>query len=80
MSSVSKKFQRQKEKDAKKELKKKIGLFSKLSDHCLVCRQDFDKKNKDMVMTWSVVIKEETVRLYCQPCWERATNLIKELE
>jgi len=80
MSSLNKKIQREKEKAAKKELQKKVGLFSKLSDQCLVCQKDFDKKNKDMVMSWSVVVKEEKVRLYCPECWERANNLIKEIK
>ena len=80
MSSLSKKIQRQKKKESEKEFKKKVGLFSKLEDHCLVCRKEFDKKNKDMVMTWSVVVKEETVRLYCPVCWDRANELIKEIE
>lgn len=73
-------MRRQKEKDAKKELKTKIGLFSKLDDHCLVCQKDFDKKNKEMVMSWSVVVKEETVRLYCPDCWDRAKKIIKEMK
>jgi hypothetical protein len=80
MSNLSKKIQRQKKKEAEKEFKKKVGLFSKLEDHCLVCQKDFDKKNKEMVMTWSVVVKEETVRLYCPECWDRANKLIKEIE
>ena len=80
MSNLSKKINREKEKEAKKEFKKKVGLFNKLEDHCLVCQKDFDKKNKEMVMTWSVVIKEETVRLYCPECWDRANKLIKEIE
>jgi len=80
MSSLTKKIQRQKEKAAKKELQKKVSLFSKLSDHCLVCQKDFDKKNKEMVMSWSVVIKENKVRLYCPECWDRAKNLIKEIK
>ena len=80
MSSLSKKIQREKKKEAKKELQKKVGLFSKLSDECLVCQKDFDKKNKDMVVNWSVVVKEEKVRLYCPECWERASNLIKEIK
>ena len=85
MSSLSKKLQRKKEKAAKKELKKKIGLFNKLADHCLVCRKSFDKKNKDMVMSWSVVVKydegskEDKVRLYCPECWGRANELIEQL-
>ena len=45
----NKKIQRQKEKAAKKELQKKVGLFSKLADHCLVCQKGFDKKDKEMV-------------------------------
>ena len=73
-------IQREKDKAAKKELQKKIGLFSKLSDQCLVCQKDFDKKNKDMVMSWSVVIQEENVRLYCPECWEKANKLIKEIK
>mgnify|MGYP003146915693 FL=1 len=80
MASLTKKIQRQKEKAAKKELQKKVGLFSKLADHCLVCQKNFDKKNKEMVMSWSVVVKEDEVRLYCPTCWERATNLIKEIK
>ena len=80
MSSLSKKFRRKKEKEAKKELQKKVGLFNKLEDHCLVCQKDFDKKNKDMVMTWSVVVKEDKVRLYCPECWERAKKLIEEIK
>ena len=31
-------------------------------------------------MSWSVVVKEEKVRLYCPDCWERAKNLIKEIK
>jgi hypothetical protein len=80
MGNLSKKIHRQKEKEAKKELQKKIGLFDKLDDQCLVCQKDFDKKNKDMVMSWSVVVNEDKVRLYCPECWDRATNLIKEIK
>jgi len=82
MGSLEKKIQRKKEKEAKKELKKKVGLFNKLPDHCLVCQKDFDKKNKDMVMTWSVVVrkKEEKVNLYCPECWGRAKKLIEEIK
>jgi hypothetical protein len=82
MSNLEKKIRRKKEKEAKKELKKKVGLFNKLPDHCLACQKDFDKKNKDMVMTWSVVVRrdKEIVRLYCPECWEKAKKIIKEVE
>jgi len=80
VGSLTKKIQRQKEKAAKKELQKKVSLFSKLSDHCLVCQKDFDKKNKDMVMNWSVVIKEDVIRLYCPECWDGAKKLVEEIK
>ena len=80
MTSLTRKHRRKKEKEAQKELKKKVGLFNKLPDHCLVCQKDFDKKNKDMVMSWSVVVKQEDVRLYCPECWDRAKKLIEEIK
>lgn len=82
MSSFGKKIQRKKEKEFKKELTKKVGLFNQLPDHCLTCRKDFDKKNKDMVMSWSVVVRNDQnkVRLYCPQCWNKAKELIKEIE
>ncbi len=80
MSSLSKKIRREKEKEAKKELQKKVGLFNKLPDHCLACQKDFDKKNKKMVMTWNVVVRSDTeiVRLYCPECWSTAKKVVKE--
>ena len=57
-----------------------MGLFNKLDDHCLVCQKDFDKKNKDMVMSWSVVVKQEKVRLYCPECWGAAKKLVEEMK
>lgn len=80
MAKLPRKLRRDKQNAAKKELQKKVGLFSKLEDHCLVCQKDFDKKNKDMVMSWSVVVKEEKVRLYCPECWTRAKQLIEEIK
>ena len=79
---MSKKVLRQKKKLAEKEFKKKVGLFNKLGDHCLVCQKDFDKQNKEMVMSWSVVVRREseTVRLYCPACWEMAKKVVKETE
>jgi len=80
MRSLSKKLQRKKEKEAQKELKKKVGLFNKLSDECFACQKPFDKKNREMVNTWSVVVQQsqQEVRLYCPECWEFAKQLIME--
>jgi len=75
---------------AKKELKKQHGveeemaekmfLFSKMPDECSACTKPFDKKDKEMVMSWSVVVRndDETVRLYCPTCWETAQKVVAD--
>tara|TARA_R110002110_G_scaffold45998_1_gene139538 strand:+ start:508 stop:795 length:288 start_codon:yes stop_codon:yes gene_type:complete len=61
------------------EMESKINLFEKLPDECLTCQKEFDKKDKEMVMSWSVVVREEKeeVRLYCPDCWKMAQEMIK---
>ena len=41
-----------------------------------------DKKDKQMAMTWSVVVREQEgkVNLYCPECWDNAHKLIKEIK
>ena len=65
----------------KPELEQKLGLFDKLPDLCLSCHKPFDKKNKSMVMSWSVVVREQEgiVRLYCPDCWKKATDIAEKL-
>ncbi len=69
-------------KGGNKELSEKIFLFNQLPDECLTCAEPFDKKNKQMVMEWNVVVreKEKIVRLYCPDCWSKAKKLVEELE
>jgi Zn finger protein HypA/HybF involved in hydrogenase expression len=66
-------------KEVEKEIKEKLGLFNRLPEKCLTCEEPFDKKNKDQVFTWNVVVnkKEDIVRLYCPSCWEKAQEIIK---
>lgn len=86
MSSYKRKLKRQKEKQAEKELQKdvaqKMNMFDRLGESCSACRSPFDKKNRDMVMSWNVVVREQedVVRLYCPSCWNMAIETIKELE
>jgi len=65
---------------AEKEMSQKIGMFDKLPDCCNACEKTFDKKDKDMVYSWSVVVKEkeEVVRLYCPTCWDTAKRVVEE--
>jgi hypothetical protein len=86
MGSIERKLKRQHankaKKDVEKEMATKIALFGKLPDKCLTCEEPFDKTNKDMVMTWSVVVreKEDKVRLYCPICWTQATKIINDFK
>mgnify|MGYP003653623984 FL=1 len=63
-----------------KEMESKIDLFGKLPDECLTCLKPFDKKDKEMVMAWNVVVhgEEEVVRLYCPDCWEMAKKITED--
>ena len=79
--NISRKIRRKKEKQIKKDLDKdmseKLNMFDALPEECLTCESPFDKKDKEMVSSWRVVVNEERVRLYCPDCWEMAQNVIK---
>jgi hypothetical protein len=71
-----KKSHKQKQRD----LKEKVGMFDLLPENCLTCLEPFDKKNKEQVQSWFVVVKNEerTVRLYCPDCWEKAKDIVED--
>ena len=80
MGSLKRKMARNKAKQAKKDLKQKVGMFDKLEDECLVCEMPFDKKSKEDVTSWFVTVREEqgVVNLYCPECWGTAQKVIEE--
>jgi hypothetical protein len=53
-------------------LSEKVTLFNKLPNACDACHSPFDKQDRDMVFSWTVIIREETesVRLFCPSCVE----------
>ena len=53
-------------------------LFGKLPTECSACKNSFDKRNRDMVFSWKVVVKEETVRLFCPDCLNKTKEIIDE--
>ena len=74
---------------AKKEKKKaegvmaeKVALFGRLDTKCLTCEKPFNKMDKEQVMTWNVVVRqeEEKVNLYCPECWTQAREIIDDLK
>tara|TARA_R110002073_G_scaffold18617_3_gene68815 strand:- start:1055 stop:1330 length:276 start_codon:yes stop_codon:yes gene_type:complete len=74
--------EKQAKKDGNGELSEKITLFGKLGDSCLVCAKPFDKKDREMVMSWSVVVREQEgkVNLYCPECWAGAIEMLNEIK
>jgi|TARA_Y100000034_G_C6872351_1_gene398455 hypothetical protein len=80
--SIKKKIARKKAIDKKKEAEKKLSsrlmMFDKIPEKCLACEEIFDKKSKDMAMSWHVTVREESVRLFCPNCWQKARDVINE--
>ena len=86
MSKLERKLRRQeakkKRKLAEKEMAQKVALFGKIPDGCLVCSKPFDKKDKEMVESWYVIVRKESkkVNLYCPDCWSKATGIVQQLQ
>ena len=64
------------------EMAEKVALFGHLPNSCSACQKSFDKKDTDMVFSWSVVVPNETeaVRLFCPECIEKTKELIEQNE
>ena len=83
---MQRKFKRKnllkKRKEAERALSERAALFGELPEYCLTCGKPFDKKNKEQVMSWSVVVREDekVVRLYCPTCWDKAMSLVNEIQ
>ena len=73
---------KKKHKQIKKDLKQKLGLFDQLPEECLACEAPFDKQDREQVMSWNVVVKQEddTVRLYCPSCWSKAQEIVRDFD
>lgn len=80
---MPKKIKDNKEKKVKKAVKEKMGLFNQIPECCDGCEAPFDKRNREQVFSWTVVVRKDKednpVRLYCPPCWEEAQNIVKEI-
>ena len=69
-----------KSKQKKTDLEQKLGLFELIPEDCFICHKGFNKKDKEMVKTWNVVVREQerSVKIYCPECWSRAVEILKE--
>ena len=71
-----------KSKSKTSEFEQKLGLFDLIPSDCMICHKGFDKTNKEMVQSWSVVVreKERIVRVYCPECWTKAKSLVEGVQ
>ena len=85
MGKLSKKVGRKKQLDAKREAEDRLvqtaSMFSLRPDNCSVCNADFDKSNREMAMTWRVVVREEQKRvtLICPDCQQKVDEGIEKV-
>jgi len=62
--------------EAQEKMANQVAQFGKLPQACDACSKEFDKKNKEMVQSWSVVVKQEIVRLFCPDCIELTQEVL----
>jgi len=62
--------------EAQEKMANQIEQFGKMPELCGICQKEFDRKNKEMVESWSVVVKQEVVRLFCPDCMNTAKEVL----
>jgi hypothetical protein len=66
--------------DTQQAMADQVQLFGSLPEQCSACQKPFDKKDRDMVSSWNVVVKQKTVRLFCPGCIDKTKEVIKNYE
>ena len=62
--------------DAQEKMATQVAQFGKLPQACDACQKEFDKKNKEMVQSWYVVVKQDVVRLFCPECINKTKEVL----
>jgi hypothetical protein len=60
------------------ELTQKVFEFSNIPEKCGACQEPFNKKDKVMVQSWRVVVREEVIRLFCPDCLDKVKEILNE--
>ena len=63
--------------DAQEKMSHQVAQFGKLPDKCSACAAPFDKKERSMVESWKVVVRQEVVRLFCPECVDKAKEVLE---
>ena len=76
--STRRRLQKKMGKDATDRVAQQVMQFGKLPSKCSACNKEFDKTDKTMVQSWKVVVRQETVRVFCPHCITKTQEVIDE--
>jgi hypothetical protein len=80
MNRARRRAQKKKMSKDEQKISDKIFQFNNLPEKCNTCEKPFDKRNKEMVQSWSVVVRNERgkVSLFCPECIEKTKIYIEK--
>ncbi len=62
--------------DVVEDVANKVAQFNKLPEFCMACKKEFEKKDREMISPWSVVVKQGVVRLFCPECIKKTQEAL----
>jgi len=65
-------------KKAEQQLQETTAAFLRHPKECCVCKTPFER-NKETVLSWQVVVREDRVRLTCPSCWKAVNEAIEKV-
>tara|TARA_R100001015_G_C4593004_1_gene148382 strand:- start:432 stop:677 length:246 start_codon:yes stop_codon:yes gene_type:complete len=61
---------------AQQKMTEQLTKFGMLPELCQICQKEFDRKDKQMLESWSVYVKQDVVRLFCPDCMNTAKEVL----
>ena len=61
---------------AEQKMAQQVTQFGKLPEQCSACEKAFDKKDRSMIESWNVVVRQDVVRLFCPECIKKTKEVI----
>ena len=65
--------------EASEKMASQVEQFGKMPESCSACTKEFDKKDKEMLQSWRVVVRQEVVRLFCPECIRKTQEAIESV-
>ena len=63
---------------AEQKMAQQVSQFGKMPEQCSACEKAFDKKDRSMIESWSVVVRQEIVRLFCPECIKKTKEVLED--